>query len=324
MRDRRVAAAPDDHVILTPVSPASARSPTRTCRRRSPWSRPSPTTTAAPPTPIDWTLTADRAQHDHRRHRQRDRDRRGRSTPAPTPCPNRGPAGYTAGDWSCVLGESHPSPATPSCSATATSPPAPSTTTTNPPRSPCSRRSPTTTAAPRRRPPGACVAAGPTVFDGADRIRRGDQPHRQRRHLHALRGRRSDRLRRGSLGLRRWRHPQRQLDHPGQRRERGLQAEQRRPAGHVTLVKTVVNDNGGTAEAEDWTLSATGPESDQRRHRQPGGDRRPWSRSAPTPSASRAPPATRRRTGCAPPSRARARRPCRWMPASSPSPEART
>ena len=29
----------------------------------------------------------------------------------------------------------------------------------------------------------------------------------------------------------------------------------------VTLVKTVVNDNGGTAEAEDWTLSATGPES---------------------------------------------------------------
>ena len=29
----------------------------------------------------------------------------------------------------------------------------------------------------------------------------------------------------------------------------------------ITLVKTVVNDNGGTAEAEDWTLSATGPET---------------------------------------------------------------
>ena len=29
----------------------------------------------------------------------------------------------------------------------------------------------------------------------------------------------------------------------------------------ITLVKTVVNDNGGTAAAEDWTLSATGPET---------------------------------------------------------------
>ena len=27
----------------------------------------------------------------------------------------------------------------------------------------------------------------------------------------------------------------------------------------LTLVKTVVNDNGGTAEATDWTLSADGP-----------------------------------------------------------------
>ncbi len=32
-------------------------------------------------------------------------------------------------------------------------------------------------------------------------------------------------------------------------------------AAHLTLVKTVTNDNGGTAEASDWTLSADGPTS---------------------------------------------------------------
>ena len=30
-------------------------------------------------------------------------------------------------------------------------------------------------------------------------------------------------------------------------------------AAHLTLVKTVTNDNGGTAKATDWTLTGDGP-----------------------------------------------------------------
>ena len=38
-------------------------------------------------------------------------------------------------------------------------------------------------------------------------------------------------------------------------------------AATLTLVKTVTNDNGGTAAADRWTLTATGPTTDHRRHR---------------------------------------------------------
>ena len=35
--------------------------------------------------------------------------------------------------------------------------------------------------------------------------------------------------------------------------------QQQRPTGILTLIKTVTNDNGGTAVPTDWTLTATGP-----------------------------------------------------------------
>ena len=40
-------------------------------------------------------------------------------------------------------------------------------------------------------------------------------------------------------------------------------------APRLTLVKTVTNDNGGTAVPTDWTLTATGPTVDHRRRRAP-------------------------------------------------------
>ncbi len=41
----------------------------------------------------------------------------------------------------------------------------------------------------------------------------------------------------------------------------------------LTLVKVVVNDNGGTAVPSDWTLTAAGPTPISGRRQQPGGDR---------------------------------------------------
>ena len=119
----------------TPPAPST----TTTSPPRSPWSRPSPTTTAAPPPPTDWTLTADRP--DHRSPASpaiRGRHQRRRSTPAPTPSSETGgPAGYTAGDWSCT--GRHPHRHQPRAARSASAPPAPSTTTTRPATSPWSR-----------------------------------------------------------------------------------------------------------------------------------------------------------------------------------------
>ena len=35
----------------------------------------------------------------------------------------------------------------------------------------------------------------------------------------------------------------------------------------LTLIKTVTNDNGGTALPTAWTLAADGPDTDHRSHR---------------------------------------------------------
>ena len=134
----------------------------------------------------------------------------------------------------------------------------------------------------RLRPHWTLTAAGPDPDQRRHRRDRGHQRRRQRRHLHPVRVRRPGRLHRRRLVLHR-RHP-----HRRQRSSCPLGTSATctinnndQPA-HLTLVKTVTNDNGGTAVADRLD-----PRRDRTDHRSPAPPARPRSptrRSTPAPT----------------------------------------
>ena len=134
------------------------------------------------------------------------------------------------------------------------------------------------------------AAAGPTTDLRRHRLGRGDQRRRSTPAPTHCPSPAARRLRRRRLVLHR-RHPDRLQPGARARGERNLHDQQQRPAGTLTLVKTVTNDNGGTAEPTAWTLAAGRPDPDLRDHR----DRPPSPTRRSTPARTRCPrPAARR------------------------------
>ena len=85
--------------------------------------------------------------------------------------------------------------------------------------------------------------------------------------VHAVRDRRPHRLRRIRLDLHR-RHRDGWQRGRRERRQRHLHDQQQRPvAPRLTLVKTVTNDNGGTAVPTAWTLDGDRTDPDHRHDR---------------------------------------------------------
>ena len=110
------------------------------------------------------------------------------------------------------------------------------------------------------------TATGPTTDHGCHRVRRGDQRAGQRRHLHAVRVGGPAGYTAGA-----WSCTAGTLTGASLVLPVGVSAtctiNNNDQAAHLTLVKTVTNDNGGTAVPTAWTLTATGPTTDHRCHR---------------------------------------------------------
>ena len=211
--------------------------------------------------PTAWTLTRRRPDADLGSHRQPGRHRRRRSTPAPTRCPSPAarpatppaPGPATGGTLDRrVARPAHRASTSPARSPTTTSRPtltlvktvtndnggtaAPTAWTLTRRRPDADHRAPPA----RRRSPTAPVDAG--TYD-AVRVRRPGRLHRRR--LWSCTGGTVDRI------DRRW-------SPPGGDVTCTINNDDQ-PAT-LTLVKTVTNDNGGTAVPTDWTLTAAGPD----------------------------------------------------------------
>ena len=190
------------------------------------------------------------------------------STPAPTPSSETGPTGYTASGWSCT------GAATSTATSVDLAPGENATCTiTN------TAIAPTLTLVKtvvntgrwhrRPRPSGRCRRPDPPPHHADSSGDPAVPPHRSTPAPTPCRGQRPGRLHRRPVDLHR-----RHLDHRTHRRApsgpgRNLH-HHRRPPATLTLVKTVTNDDGGTAGPEDWTLTATGPTTEISRP-----DRRP-------------------------------------------------
>ena len=103
------------------------------------------------------------------------------------------------------------------------------------------------------------AAAGPTPIYRCDRFGRGDRRAGERRHLHAVGVRRTGRIHGGRVVVHRRNADRGESGTARQGSSATCTINNNDQPAQLTLVKTVTNDNGGTAVPTAWTLSAAGP-----------------------------------------------------------------